>query len=259
MDTGVNVAAVAAMPSPADAPDDPNSPAAKQLGQTLDSVERTLKELSESHGCYADIESKIAAARTQIANGKLADARANYEQAAVAAWRAKSSADAEPVAWQLLAVQVGCLILILTLGFFVKRYPGYWLWADLVGNSAKAAWFGALGGVTIGIYGLYTHISTKDFDRSFKLWYLCKPIMGAIFGWFVYLVYYVGVISAQGASAHTEIANPQLAFLIAFLAGFSERFTIKTIDRFMTVLTVGEDPKKTAAAANKTKQDSLVP
>jgi hypothetical protein len=45
------------------------------------------------------------------------------------------------------------------------------------------------------------------------------------------------------------INNPELAFLIAFLAGFSERFTIKTIDRFMTVLTVGEDPKKTGAKA----------
>jgi hypothetical protein len=118
------------------------------------------------------------------------------------------------------------------------------LWADLVGNSAKAAWFGALGGVTIGIYGIYTHISAKDFDRSFRLWYLCKPVMGAIFGWFVYLVYVVGVISAEAGSQKTEIDKPQLAFLIAFLAGFSERFTIKTIDRFMTVLTVGEDPKK---------------
>jgi hypothetical protein len=72
--------------------------------------------------------------------------------------------------------------------------------------------------------------------------------MGAIFGWFVFVVYYVGVISAQGnGSGPTAINNPELAFLIAFLAGFSERFTIKTIDRFMTVLTVGEDPKKTAA------------
>jgi hypothetical protein len=260
MGTGVNAnaVAVAAVPPTTDAPDDPNSPAAIKLGEQLDAVERTIRELSEAHGCYADIEGQIAAARTQIAIGKLADAQSSYEKASVAAWRAKSSADAEPVAWQLLAVQVACLILILGLGYFVKRYPSYWLWADIVGNSAKAAWFGALGGVTIGMYGLYTHISTKDFDRSFKLWYLCKPVMGAIFGWFVYLVYYVGVISAQGTAGKAEIANPELAFLIAFLAGFSERFTIKTIDRFMTVLTVGEDPKKTAAA-NKAKQDSLVP
>ncbi len=256
MNTGVNVA-VAAVPQPPDAPSDPNSPAAIKLGEQLDAVERTIRDLSGAHGCYSDIEAQIAAARTQIATGKLAEAQSSYEKASVAAWRAKSSADAEPVAWQLLAVQVGCLILILGLGYLVKRYPSYGLWADLVGNSSKAAWFGSLGGVTIGIYGLYTHISTKDFDRSFRLWYLCKPVMGAIFGWFVYLVYYVGVISAQATSG-TEIKNPELAFLIAFLAGFSERFTIKTIDRFMTVLTVGEDPKKTAAA-NKAKQDSLVP
>jgi hypothetical protein len=38
---------------------------------------------------------------------------------------------------------------------------------------------------------------------------------------------------------------PQVTYAIAFLAGFSERFTIKTIDRLMTVLTVGEDTSKT--------------
>ena len=200
MNTGVNVA-VTSPSTAADAPSDPNSPAAIKLGEQLDTSKTPIRDLSGAHGCYLDIEAQIAAARTQIATGKLAEAQSSYEKASVAAWRAKSSADAEPVAWQLLAVQVGCLILILGLGYLVKRYPSYGLWADLVGNSSKAAWFGSLGGVTIGIYGLYTHISTKDFDRSFRLWYLCKPVMGAISGWFVYLVYYVGVISAQATSA----------------------------------------------------------
>jgi hypothetical protein len=53
----------------------------------------------------------------------------------------------------------------------------------------------------------------------------------------------VGVISAQ-AGTTVDIKSPELSYLIAFLAGFSERFTIKTIDRFMTVLTAGDDKKK---------------
>lgn len=256
MNTDVNVVASPVVPGPQQQVK--YEAAAQQLNEKLDAIEKRIRDLSEERGCYADIEGQIATARSLLAQGKIAEAEATHEKAAVAAWRAKSSADAEPVAWQLLAVEVGYLVLILGLGYLVKRYPGYLLWAELVGNGAKAAWFGSLGGVTIGIYGLYTHISAKDFDRSFRLWYICKPVMGAIFGWFVYLVYYVGVISAQASSGNGEIKNPQLAFLIAFLAGFSERFTIKTIDRFMTVLTVGEDPKKTAAA-NKAKQDSLVP
>ena len=224
-----------------------NSAAAKILSDQLNALEATLKQMSESSGCYGEIESLIASARTQLVNGKLADAQASYEKATVAVWKAKSSAAAEPLAWQLLWIECGCLVVILALGFLYKRYPDFWLWVNLVGNSAKAAWFGALGGVTIGVYGIYTHISTKDFDRSFRLWYLCKPVMGAIFGWFVFLVYYVGVVSAGSG----DIRNPGLAYLIAFLAGFSERFTIKTIDRFMTVLTVGEDPKKAKDAGGK--------
>ncbi len=245
------------------APPLPNPPLpidpVEALSRQLDDLEGDVKQLSETFGCYADIEASIATARNQLATAKLEDAKTNYQNAMLAYWRARASAAAEPIAWQLLAIEILYLVVILGLGYFVQRYPAFWLWQDLVGNNAKAAWFGALGGVTIGIYGLYTHISTKDFDRSFRLWYLCKPVMGAIFGWFVYLVYYVGVISATGTSGSgAEINKPQLAFLIAFLAGFSERFTIKTIDRFMTVLTVGEDPKKTNAA--KVKPDpSAVP
>jgi hypothetical protein len=73
------------------------------------------------------------------------------------------------------------------------------------------------------------------------LWYICKPVVGAIFGWFVVLVYYVGLVSAQGQA---DVKTPQVTYAIAFLAGFSERFTIKTIDRLMTVLTGEEDKDK---------------
>jgi hypothetical protein len=61
-------------------------------------------------------------------------------------------------------------------------------------------------------------------------------------------LHYVGVVTAQVGSTNADVKNPELGFLVAFLAGFSERFTIKTIDRFMTVLTVGEDPKKASSA-----------
>jgi hypothetical protein len=40
-----------------------------------------------------------------------------------------------------------------------------------------------------------------------------------------------------------KMARPEMAFLIAFLAGFSERFTIKMIDKLMSVLITWEDKK----------------
>ena len=55
-------------------------------------------------------------------------------------------------------------------------------------HDTQTAWFGALGGVSIGIYGIYDHIRKRDFDPKYIMWYLCKPVIGAIFGWFAYLV-----------------------------------------------------------------------
>jgi hypothetical protein len=217
---------------------------AAELNQELDSLQQRVDKLAQSGGCYADIDSQISAARALVVSGRMSDAQAAYDKAYAALSRAEASAHAQPLAWKLLATEGAYLATILVLGYLVKRYPAFWLWGSLVGLGAKCAWFGAMGGVTIGIYGSYSHISAKDFDASFTLWYICKPVMGAIFGWFVFLVYYVGVVSAQAGSTTVDIKSPELSYLIAFLAGFSERFTIKTIDRFMTVLTAGDDKNK---------------
>ena len=231
--------------APLNPPPTPASPPhtlAGHLTDQLDGLEGRVVKLAEAGGCYADIASQIASARAQVATGKVADAQATYEKASGAVCRAEASAHAEPLAWTLLWIEVGYLAVILALGYLVMRYPDFWLWVGLVGLYSKAAWFGSVGGVTIGIYGLYTHVSTKDFDPTFRLWYICKPVMGAIFGWFVVVAFYVGLVSAQGSNVKINV--PQVTYAIAFLAGFSERFTIKTIDRLMTVLTVGEDKSK---------------
>jgi hypothetical protein len=215
---------------------------ANDLKKYLDGLADRVQKLAQSGGCYADLESQLAIARSQLANGKLEDARATLDKVSAALCRAEASAKAEPMAWRLLGIEVGYLIVILALGYLVKRYPDYWLWEGLVGLYARAAWFGSVGGVTSGIYGLYTHISAKDFDPTFRLWYICKPVMGAIFGWFVVVAFYVGLVSAEGSTVKVNV--PQVTYAIAFLAGFSERFTIKTIDRLMTVLTAGDDKNK---------------
>jgi len=241
-------------PAAAAAPAQPVA-GADDLTKQLDNLEDRTEKLTQSGGCYADIESQIHTARTLLASGKLTDAQATYEKAASTVCRAETSAKAEPEAWTLLWIEVAYLVAILLLGFLVKRYPDFWLWAGMIGLYAHAAWFGSMGGVTIGIYGLYTHVSTKDFDPTFRLWYICKPVMGAIFGWFVVVAFYVGLVSAQGTQVDVKV--PQVTYAIAFLAGFSERFTIKTIDRLMTVLTVGEDPKK--KGNTPAKPDGSVP
>ena len=129
------------------------------------------------------------------------------------------------------------------------------MWKGLVEYPLQTAWFGALGGITIAIYGIYEHIQLRDFDPKYELWYMCKPLMGAIFGWFVYLIYFIGLISVQGLDS-TNINHPELPYLIAFLAGFSERFTLRLIDRLMEVLTTWrENPSGDTSKKKTTKEE----
>jgi len=222
----------------------------------LDQLDARVKALTSKGISCADIEKDIGDAKSLVILGKLDDAQATYTKAAVELDKVEASLRAEPLAWQLFWIELLYLVLILLLGYLTIRHPNYRLWAGLIGLNARAAWFGALGGVTIGLYGIYSHIAAKDFDAGFKLWYICKPIIGAIFGWFVVLVYYVGLISVQGSTVN--VASPQVPYAIAFLAGFSERFTIKIIDRLMTVLTTGDD-NPNDKNKNKEKQNNPPP
>ena len=120
--------------------------------------------------------------------------------------------------------------------------------------NVKAAWAGALGGVTIGLYGVYNHVANKDFDPSYEFWYICKPIAGAIFGWFMVLVFSLKLMTLQSKNATNTFETSQLPVVLAFLAGFSERWVIRVIDRLMEVLIApgGESEKNKKDASGET-------
>ncbi|MGA9653231.1 MAG: hypothetical protein WBP56_19075 [Polyangia bacterium] len=164
--------------------------------------------------------------------------------------KAEMSAQSGRLSWILLSVQVVYLAALVVVGYLVHKNPNYSFWSGFVTLSIKTVWFGALGGVTIAIFGIYNHVQKRDFDPGYTLWYVCKPIIGGIFGWFVYLVYFLGFVAIQSG----DIKNPQAAYLISFLAGFSERFTIVMVDKLMSVLTTFDEGKPshdTGGAAGK--------
>ena len=202
-----------------------------------------MKGLTDTEYLAAFIAKDIAEAESLLQVGKVAEAEGIYIKTKAIVERAEASIKAEPMAWRLFWVELAYLLLILLAGYLTHKWPDYWLWTGLVTLHSGAAWFGALGGIAVGFYGLYSHVQARDFDAKYQLWYICKPIMGAIFGWFVFLVYFVGLISVQGFDAH--IKTPLVPYAIAFLAGFSERFTIKIIDRLMQVLMTWEGEKST--------------
>ena len=207
-------------------------------------------KLKDHEGFKNEVAALIDESKALLKEGKTEEALHKYKEAAQALDKAVLSALAEPLANRLFLCEVFYLGILLLLGYLTFRWPHFVLWDGMINLHTQTAWFGALGGVTIALYGVYSHVQAGDFDPRYQLWYISKPIIGGIFGWFVYLVYYIGLISAQGVS-NADIKTPELPFAIAFLAGFSERFTIKIIDRLMAVLTTWEE-KPAAAPAGKT-------
>jgi hypothetical protein len=223
----------------------------KDAQRAFDKLETKKNEMQDAEFAATVIDREIANTKALLESGKLVDADQKYNETTILIERAEASNRAEPLVWRLFWLELGYLILLLLVGYMVRTFPDYWLWAKFISVHSGTAWFGALGGVTIGLFGLYTHIQVRDFDPKYELWYVCKPIMGAIFGWFVFVIFYVGFI-AIGTKA--DLTNPLLLYVIAFLAGFSERFTIRIVDRMMTLLTTWEDkPTGSTTATAQTK------
>ncbi len=223
----------------------------KDAPNLFDTLETAIKALNDKEYAAVVLEKGLSEARALLQAGKIDDAQQKYTETKTLMERAEASIQAEPLAWNLFWLELAYLAALLSIGYVTHEWRTYWLWEKFITLHAATAWFGALGGVTIGLFGLYTHIQARDFDAKFKLWYISKPIMGGIFGWFVFLVFYVGLVAVQQSMDHT---NPLLLYVIAFLAGFSERFTIRIVDRIMQVLTTWEEnPTSTPGTSPQTK------
>lgn len=89
------------------------------------------------------------------------------------------------------------------------------------GLYARAMWFGALGGVTISLKGVYDHRggSSSSWDGGYNLWHLGRPISGAIAGLMTFLL--LTVLNLKGASAPPP--NDFIVYVAAFVFGTQER------------------------------------
>jgi len=121
-------------------------------------------------------------------------------------------------------------------------------------------WTGAIGGTTTVFWGLIKHRIDLDFDKIYTTWYILKPILGAITGVVSVLIVKAGMWSMQGPEA--LVKNELPLYVIAFLAGFSERFFIQLIDRVITALfggTAGSAPTELLTRNVKPRSASSSP
>jgi hypothetical protein len=121
-------------------------------------------------------------------------------------------------------------------------------------------WFGALGAVLISLTGIVEH--AHDWDESFALWHLSRPLVGASLAVVGVLIVKSGVLAAGqtptnptnavGSTANAVAAIPKdliFYYLVAFLVGYREETFRELIKRLVDlILTPGTTHAATATA-----------
>jgi len=148
---------------------------------------------------------------------------------------------AAPAAFLALDVFYVAVLVALLVG-----RQGHFLWVDRIrspiGGVVPVAvpWFGALGAVTISIYGIVDH--SENWQDKWNLWHIVRPIVGAILGTVAFLIF-VGVIQATGTTPTVTTTNTGsnsvkiiVYLLVAFVVGFREETFRSLIKRVVDIL-----------------------
>ena len=230
-----------------------------ELEKAIANLNRKANDFSSSKSFTKDYLDFISQAEAQATAKKWTEAHKTIWEATFLLNRALESNAAAKfrkcmgvyyACWLLLLVGIGCWVKFLGAGDAASYFGiAYWRYVMM----------GALGGLTVAIWGLSIHSVNLDFDRSFSVWYWLKPLLGGIMGLVAVITAQAGLLAIQGQGALPSSANGKMVlYILAFLAGFSERFFIGIIDRVMTALLSSEQsssssskpkPAKTPAAA----------
>src|SRR5690348_8518388 len=106
----------------------------------------------------------------------------------------------EEMPWWLPYVELGyILVLIAAAWVYAGVVPGWNVRTHIPATVASVPisipWFGALGAVTIGLYGIFWH-NRNDWQGRYNIWHISRPITGSILGLIGYLIY-VAVIKSS--------------------------------------------------------------
>jgi len=92
---------------------------------------------------------------------------------------------------------------------------------------------GALGGLIHGLSSLASHSHTKTLTRSFYVWYISRPFLGAALALAVYFAFRGGIITNGGV----DVLNPYGIASISIIVGLgTKRITDKLRDLFEALL-----------------------
>lgn len=95
-------------------------------------------------------------------------------------------------------------------------------------------WFGALGAVLISLNGIIDH--AHDWDPSFDLWHLSRPVMGAALAVVGVLIVQAGVLAVGREPNNGNIPQNLLYYLVAFLIGYREETFRELLKRLVDLI-----------------------
>jgi hypothetical protein len=142
----------------------------------------------------------------------------------------------------IFIVQIAWMVVLgaLVSAFFIDRtlIP----LADSLGSVPLAViWFGALGAVLISLTGIVEH--AHDWDESFALWHLSRPLVGASLAVIGVLIVQAGVLAiGSSPTVNTETPKNLLYYLIAFLFGYREETFRELIKRLVDLILAPSKP-----------------
>jgi len=117
---------------------------------------------------------------------------------------------------------------------------------------ALAAWAGALGGFLHGAQSLVHYMGNRSLRRTWALWYLLRPLQGAVVGTALYIIARAGLISGTGG-----VVNIYGVSALGLLGGwFAKNAADKMKEVFETLFGKGADDLMNDKVAEK-KQDSV--
>lgn len=119
-----------------------------------------------------------------------------------------------------------------------NRWPVFAKFTDPISGFLPVGvpWFGALGALTISLYGVVNH--QTNWNKRWNLWHLTRPIVGMILGTMSFLIF----IAVDKASTDTLVLGTGIKqipyFAISFAIGYREqtfrRLITKLIDTLLT-------------------------
>lgn len=117
-------------------------------------------------------------------------------------------------------------------------------------------WFGALGAVVISLNGIIEH--THDWDPSYDLWHLSRPVMGAGLSVVGVLMLQAGIMAVGAQVTGTGASKNLLYYLVAFLIGYREE-TFRELMKRLVDLVLAPAAEKVRPTITKVEPSKAMP